>query len=223
MILSVDIKSPDKTTGVQADLVFAVCICLKIHFRMAGSILCDHCISSELHLSYTNCVGLQRYIHDKIHIAILASRYNMYSDTLFRLEIISNCMRIILRWSTSAHHTQSFFEMVHSPSLSFIFVKFSLCEKFIPLLFLQRTEPIISIQVQVLKLPRYTMFKNRFCPEYRSIHLIFSGARFIDLIESHYCKISWKNENSMKESLTTLFWVFWVLLIFITMFNNWII
>ena len=37
--------------------------------------------------------------HDTVHIAILASQYDMYRDTLFRLEIISNCMRIIL-WSS---------------------------------------------------------------------------------------------------------------------------
>ena len=34
--------------------------------------------------------------HDTMRIAILASRYDTYRDTLFRLEIISNCMRIIL-------------------------------------------------------------------------------------------------------------------------------
>ena len=30
-------------------------------------------------------------------------------------------------------------------------------------------------------------------------------------------------ENSMKEYLTTFSWVFWVLLLFITMFTDWII
>ena len=34
--------------------------------------------------------------HDTICIAILASRYDTYRDTLFRLEIISNRMRILL-------------------------------------------------------------------------------------------------------------------------------
>ena len=34
--------------------------------------------------------------HDTIHIAILASRYDTYRDTLFRLEMISNHMRILL-------------------------------------------------------------------------------------------------------------------------------
>ena len=36
--------------------------------------------------------GLQRYTHDTICIAILASRYDTYRDVLFRLEIISNCI-----------------------------------------------------------------------------------------------------------------------------------
>ena len=61
--------------------------------------------------------------HDTIRIAILASRYDTYRDTLFRLEIISNCMRIIL-WRSTMVFTilQSLFEMVHSHMFS-IFVK----------------------------------------------------------------------------------------------------
>ena len=61
--------------------------------------------------------------HDKIRIAILASRYDTYRDTLFRLEIISNCMRIIL-WSSTMVFTilQSLFEMVLSHMFN-IFVK----------------------------------------------------------------------------------------------------
>ena len=53
--------------------------------------------------------------HDTIRIAILASRYDTYHDTLLILEIISNCMRIIL-WSSTLVFTilQSLFEMVHS-------------------------------------------------------------------------------------------------------------
>ena len=61
--------------------------------------------------------------HDTIHIAILASRYDSYRNTLFRHEIISNCMRIKL-WSSTMVLTilQSLFEMVHSHMLN-IFVK----------------------------------------------------------------------------------------------------
>ena len=53
--------------------------------------------------------------HDTIRIAILASRYNTYRDTLFRLEIISNCIRII-QWCSTIVFTklQSLFEMVQS-------------------------------------------------------------------------------------------------------------
>ena len=35
--------------------------------------------------------------------------------------------------------------------------------------------------------------------------------------------MAWNPENSMKEYLTTFFWVFWVLLLFLTMFIDWII
>ena len=35
--------------------------------------------------------------------------------------------------------------------------------------------------------------------------------------------MAWNTENSMKEYLTTFSWVFWVLLLFITMFIDWII
>ena len=61
--------------------------------------------------------------HDTIRIAILASWYDTYRDTLFRLEIISNCMRIIL-WSSTMVFTilQSLFEIVHSHMFN-IFVK----------------------------------------------------------------------------------------------------
>ena len=61
--------------------------------------------------------------HDTIRIAILASRYVSYRDTLFRLEIISNCMRIIL-WSSTMVFTklQSLFGMVHSHMFN-LFVK----------------------------------------------------------------------------------------------------
>ena len=49
----------------------------------------------------------------------------------------------------------------------------------------------ISIQVQVLKFPRYTMFENRwssFCPECCSSHSMW--ARFIDFIENPFCKMA---------------------------------
>ena len=61
--------------------------------------------------------------HDTIRIAILDSRYDTYRDTLLRLEIISNCMRIIL-WSSTIVFTilQSLFEMVPSRLFN-IFVK----------------------------------------------------------------------------------------------------
>ena len=54
-------------------------------------------------------------LHDTIRITILASRYDIYRDTLFRLEIISNCMRIIL-WSSTMVFTilQSLLEIVQS-------------------------------------------------------------------------------------------------------------
>ena len=55
--------------------------------------------------------------YDTICIAILASQYDTYRDTLFRLEVISICMRIILWWSTKVlTRLQSLFEMVHSHS-----------------------------------------------------------------------------------------------------------
>ena len=43
------------------------------------------------------------------------------------------------------------------------------------------------------------------------------------LIENRYCEMAWNTENSMKEYLTTFFWVFSVLLLFTTMFIDWII
>ena len=64
--------------------------------------------------------------HDRIHIAILASQYDTYHDTLFRLQIISNCMKNILWGSTKVLTIfQSLFEMVHSHILNIIFVKVS--------------------------------------------------------------------------------------------------
>ena len=52
--------------------------------------------------------------HDTIRIAILASRYDTYRNTLFRLEIISNRLRILLWCSTMVFTIlQSLFEMVH--------------------------------------------------------------------------------------------------------------
>ena len=59
--------------------------------------------------------------HDTIRIEILASRYDTYRDTRFRLEIISNCMRIILYVFTIL---QSLFEMVYNHIFN-IFVKVS--------------------------------------------------------------------------------------------------
>ena len=51
--------------------------------------------------------------HDTIRIAILTSRYDTYRDTLFRLEIISKRMRILLWCSTMVFTIlQSLFEMV---------------------------------------------------------------------------------------------------------------
>ena len=35
--------------------------------------------------------------------------------------------------------------------------------------------------------------------------------------------MAWRTENSMKECLITFSWMFWVLLLFITMFLDWII
>ena len=35
--------------------------------------------------------------------------------------------------------------------------------------------------------------------------------------------MAWNTENYMKEYLTTFSWVFWVLLLFRTMFTDWII
>ena len=64
--------------------------------------------------------------HDMIRIAILASRYATFRDTLFRLETINNCMWIILWWSTKVLTIlQSLFEMVHRHRLYIIFVKVS--------------------------------------------------------------------------------------------------
>ena len=61
--------------------------------------------------------------HDTIRITIFASRYDTHRDTLFRLEIISNCMRIILWCSTMVFTIlRSLFEMVH---IFNIFVKVS--------------------------------------------------------------------------------------------------
>ena len=54
--------------------------------------------NEEKHI-FTSIKGRAAMIHsphDTIRIAILASRYDTYRDTLFRLEIISNCMRLIL-------------------------------------------------------------------------------------------------------------------------------
>ena len=44
--------------------------------------------------------------HEMIHTVILASRYDTYHDTLFRLEIISNCMR--MEFNYGVHHTSKF-------------------------------------------------------------------------------------------------------------------
>ena len=69
--------------------------------------------------------------HDTIRIAILASRYNTYRDTLFRVEIISNCMRIILwcspyfkvclKWFTARVLISSKFVKVHNGKRLFLF------------------------------------------------------------------------------------------------------
>ena len=47
--------------------------------------------------------------------------------------------------------------------------------------------------------------------------------RLIDFIENRYCKMAWNTENSMKGYLTIFAWVFWVLLLFISMLTDWII
>ena len=59
--------------------------------------------------------------HSTIRIGILASRYDTYRNTLFRLEIISNYMSIILWWSI----LHSLFEIVLSHRLKILFVKVS--------------------------------------------------------------------------------------------------
>ena len=86
---------------------------------------------------------------------------------------------------------------------------------------LQSKEPNTNSQLQVLlKLPRYTMFENRFCPECCSFRSVWAG--HTDFIENCYCKMTWKIGNSMKECMT-FSWEFWALLIFITVFIAWII
>ena len=79
--------------------------------------------SGGLHHVTTRRAATIHSPHDTIRIAILASRYDTYRNTLFRLEIIGNCMRIIL-WSSTIVFTilQSLFEMVHSHIFN-IFVK----------------------------------------------------------------------------------------------------
>ena len=74
-------------------------------------------LSSDTVMTYfdpirnTEIIVMIHSTHDTIRIAMLASRYDTYRDTLFRLEIISNCMRIIL-WSSTMVFTilQSLFE-----------------------------------------------------------------------------------------------------------------
>ena len=86
---------------------------------------------------------------------------------------------------------------------------------------LQSKEHNTNSQVHVLlKLPRYAMFENRFCSECCSFHSLW--ARHTDFIENRYCKMVWKTGNSMKECMT-FFWAFWALLIFRTVFTDWII
>ena len=46
--------------------------------------------------------------HDTIRIGILASRNDAYRHTLFRLEIISNCMRHTMKFNYGGHHTSEF-------------------------------------------------------------------------------------------------------------------
>ena len=59
---------------------------------------------------------------------------------------------------------------------------------------LQSKEPNTNSQVQVLlKLPRYTMFENRFCPECCSFRSVWAG--HTDFIENRYCKMAWKIGN----------------------------
>ena len=115
---------------------------------------------------------------------------------------------------------QNLFEMVHSHMFN-IFVKVLYCEKFIPLIFLQWTNANMSIQVQVLN--ETTQIYNVGKKDSVQNNVPFSQWRLIDFIEKRYCKMAWNTENSMKEYLTTFSWVFWVLLLFITMFTDWII
>ena len=77
-----------------------------------------------------------------------------------------------------------------------------------------------SFHSVLLKLPRFTMFENRFCPECCSFHSVWAG--HTDFIENRYWKMAWKIGNSMKECMT-FSWEFWAFLIFITVFIDWII
>ena len=129
---------------------------------------------------------------------------------------------------------QNLFEMVHSHMFN-IFVKVLYCEKFIPLIFLQWTEANMSIQVQILNkatqiygyhdLPERTETdQNGLKRTGTDLRIYRNGSeQTSDFIDKHYCKMAWNTENSMKEYLTTFSWVFWVLLLFITMFIDWII
>ena len=71
-----------------------------------------------------------------------------------------------------------------------------------------------NISIHELKLPRSIMFKNRICPECCS---------FPSVLARHCFYRKSLLQNGMKECLATFFWVFWVLLLFITMFIDWII
>ena len=149
--------------------------------------------------------------HDTIHIAILAARYDMYYDTLFRLEIISNCMRIIL-WSSTMVFTilQSLFEMVHSHKFN-IFGKSFIMWKVYSINFssVNRSKyehPSSSTKLSYLDIQ---------CSKIVSVqnNVPFIQWRLIDFTENCYCKMAWNTENSMKGYLTTFSWVFWELLL----------
>ena len=89
---------------------------------------------------------------------------------------------------------------------------------------LQSKEPNTNSQVQVLlKLPRYKTGKTgsvQNVPECCSFRSVWAG--HTDFIENRYCKMAWKIGNSMKECMTFSL-EFWTLLMFITVFIDWII
>ena len=148
--------------------------------------------------TYRKVIRLSAYNPDMLQLL-----YDTYRDTLFILEIISDCTSIIQWCSSNFKVCLKWFSHIFNIHVH-VFVKVS-CEKFIPLIFLQRTEPNMIIQVKStkLKLPSVLDIQCLKIGSSRIMFLPFSAD--IDFIENCYWKIARNIENSMKVCFDNVF------------------